>query len=86
MRHCPTEKSLQGSLREIPFGGLPQTLKDAVAVTRSLGLGYLWVDSLCIVQDDETQKARAIGHMGSIYAGAVITITASCSKRVQDGF
>ena len=37
--------------QEIPLGRLPQTFQDAIRLTRQLGLGYIWIDSLCIIQD-----------------------------------
>lgn len=65
---------------------MPKTLQDAVVVTCALGLEYLWIDALCIVQDDEIEKEKDIGDMGDIYSRATVTISASSSKRCQDGF
>ena len=65
---------------------LPQSIKDAVEVTRKLQLRYLWVDALCIVQDDEHAKLVEIGKMDSIYRRAYITISASCAKTCLEGF
>ncbi|KAI0145680.1 heterokaryon incompatibility protein-domain-containing protein [Hypoxylon sp. NC0597] len=53
------------------------TVRDAIHVTRSLGLRYLWVDALCIKQDDEAEKATEISHMGQIYSGSVLNISAA---------
>lgn len=65
---------------------MPQTLKDAVIVTRKLGLRFLWIDSLCIMQDSAADKHSQISAMGSVYKNATITIAASISKDVQSGF
>ncbi|RSM00832.1 hypothetical protein CEP52_008903 [Fusarium oligoseptatum] len=65
---------------------LPQTIKDAVVVTENLGLHHLWVDALCIVQDDERDKAFEIDRMGHVYENAEVTIAASRAERVQEGF
>lgn len=46
---------------------LPQTIRDAIFVARSLGIGYLWVDSLCIIQEDKVDKAKEIQLMEQIY-------------------
>lgn len=60
---------------------IPQTLQDAMEVTRRIGLRYLWVDSLCIVQDDESgDKVDEIKKMDLVYAAADIVIVAWSSK------
>jgi hypothetical protein len=65
---------------------LPQSLKDAIQVTRNLGLTYLWIDSLCIIQDDPVHKAQEITRMAAIYRGAHLTISAASSPAATDGF
>ncbi|KAH8193825.1 hypothetical protein TruAng_012008 [Truncatella angustata] len=64
----------------------PQTITDAIRVTYLLGLRYLWVDALCIIQDDDADKAHELGRMGSIYTGANITIRASMCSTSRDAF
>jgi hypothetical protein len=54
--------------------GVPKTLTDAILVVRLLEERYLWVDSLCIIQDDEAMKYHQINNMASIFANASITI------------
>lgn len=53
---------------------LPQTIKDAMDLAAHIGLDYLWVDSLCILQDDEADRNYLISRMGSIYGSSAITI------------
>lgn len=55
---------------------IPQTIKDAMDVVRNLGERYLWVDRLCIEQDNTTQKEAHIQKMDVIYSHALITIIA----------
>lgn len=55
---------------------IPQTIKDAMEVVRKLGERYLWVDRLCIEQDNPTQKEVEIQKMDIIYSHALITIIA----------
>ncbi|ETI22815.1 hypothetical protein G647_06891 [Cladophialophora carrionii CBS 160.54] len=45
---------------------LEKTIQDAIRYTRELGIKYLWVDCLCIVQDDEVDKKEVIGNMRQI--------------------
>ena len=63
-----------------------RTIQDAIKVVVNLGLQYLWVDALCIIQDDDKDKADEIRHMGDIYYGASFTIAASNAASNQDGF
>ncbi|MAD87254.1 MAG: hypothetical protein CL912_30205 [Deltaproteobacteria bacterium] len=65
---------------ELPHN-IPRTIRDAIDVTRSLGYRYLWVDSLCIVQDDETDQEIQIGMMDEIYSNATLTIAAGSGLR-----
>jgi hypothetical protein len=53
---------------------LPATLTDAILFTKRMGVRYLWVDRLCIVQDDAASKHIQLNAMGSIYKSAVFTI------------
>ena len=61
---------------------LPRTLRDAVQVTRDVGLRYLWVDALCIVQgtDDLSHSdwASEVRHMDRVYSNAHVTISSCC--------
>jgi hypothetical protein len=56
---------------------LPRTIRDAMSVTHLLGERYLWVDALCIVQDDDTVHYSLINSMHAIYANAAVTIIAA---------
>ncbi|KAH6684613.1 hypothetical protein B0J14DRAFT_466264, partial [Halenospora varia] len=47
-----TTATLESRLSHIGFGTLPQTFRDCVIITRQLGVRYLWIDALCILQDD----------------------------------
>lgn len=70
----------------ILFQSLPQAVRDAVTVTRGLRIRFLWVDALCIVQDDAADKRAEIQKMGSIYRNSALTIQAAVSASVQEGF
>ncbi|OTA70156.1 HET-domain-containing protein [Hypoxylon sp. EC38] len=63
----------------ISLSDLPQSFQDAVNITRNLRVKYLWIDSLCILQDSEEDFHREAEGMGHIYAGGVFNIVASNS-------
>lgn len=54
----------------------PQTIEDAMRCVETLDELYLWVDSLCIVQDDTETKHRDIEHMDKVYGKSIATIVA----------
>lgn len=65
---------------------LPETVQDAIFCTRQIGLRYLWVDALCIIQDDQSDKRRQIPRIHETFHFATVTIVASRSETVYDGF
>ncbi|KAK8109003.1 hypothetical protein PG984_014804 [Apiospora sp. TS-2023a] len=73
-------------LEGISIEQLDQTIQDAIKVARELEFRYLWIDALCIMQDDSTEKAHDISHMHDIYRNAAFTIIASRSASVTEGF
>lgn len=62
--------------RRIGLLSLPRTFRDAIRVCQFLAIPYLWIDTLCIVQDDNIEKAHEIANMGRIYAHACLNIGA----------
>lgn len=64
---------------------LPKTFRDAIKITRSLEIPYLWIDSMCIVQDNLDEWQTEASHMKDVYAGSVLTIAASDGKDSQWG-
>jgi hypothetical protein len=64
---------------------LPRTISDAIGLARLLGERYLWIDSLCIVQDDEIFKHSQINAMASIYANSSTTIVAAQGDNADYG-
>jgi len=80
-----TRANTQDRLGRIQLSQLPQTIKDAVKVARSLGLAYLWVDALCIVQDDPQDVAAELAKMSGVYRGAVLTVSAASAEHSIEG-
>lgn len=81
-----TSARLEQRCNGFPLDSLPQTLQDAIIVTRRLGLKYLWVDAICIIQDDDSDKNLEIKKMGHIYQGASVTVVAARASEVSEGF
>ena len=67
------------------IGQVPRTIRDAIDLTGDLGFNYLWVDSLCIVQDDDDSKRSFIPHMHVIYGAAWLSIIAQTAENASVG-
>ncbi|KAL9045709.1 MAG: hypothetical protein Q9214_001292 [Letrouitia sp. 1 TL-2023] len=64
---------------------IPYSIRDAIRLVDRLGEKYLWVDSLCICQDDMENKMNQIANMGSVYAQALLTIIAASGSNANAG-
>ncbi|KAM7220111.1 Heterokaryon incompatibility protein (HET) domain containing protein [Rhypophila decipiens] len=71
-----TKLTLEALESGVPSSMLPTCLADAAKLTARLGLSYLWVDALCIVQDDPEELESQLGRLLDIYHGAYVTIVA----------
>jgi hypothetical protein len=80
-----TKDSLESNKRGIGYASLPKTFRDAVDIVRRLGLQYLWIDSMCIIQDDKEDWEQEAAKMASIYENAFLTIAAASSSGDADG-
>jgi hypothetical protein len=69
----------------ILWTSLPKTFQDAINFTRKLGLQFLWIDSLCIIQNDSDDWNREAATMASIYQNSVITLSATGSADCHGG-
>jgi heterokaryon incompatibility protein (HET) len=72
--------------QSINFNDLPPTFKDAVTVCRQLGIQYLWIDSLCIIQGDEDDWNVEASRMGDVYGQAFLVICAASSPNCHTPF
>jgi hypothetical protein len=73
-------------LEAISIKDLPTTFRDALMISRSLNIPYLWVDALCIVQDDIDNWRAEVTNMSDIYFGSTLTIAASDATDSTGGF
>ena len=69
----------------LPVSNLPKTIHDAIIVTHKLGFRYLWIDTLCVVQDSIEDWEIACATMAGIYANSACTIAASASEDDESG-
>lgn len=80
-----TKATLSSRMNGFNTSILCRTMRDAVAITRSIRIQYLWIDALCIVQDDHEDWAREAMTMAQVYTQSFITIAASSSADGDGG-
>ncbi|OAA67421.1 Heterokaryon incompatibility [Cordyceps fumosorosea ARSEF 2679] len=71
------KSNLDEWLIALPEHNVPQTIADAIWLARKLGLRHIWIDRMCIIQDDEAFKENHIRHMAYVFANAYLTIVAA---------
>ncbi|KUJ11535.1 HET-domain-containing protein [Mollisia scopiformis] len=81
-----TTTTIDSMIAGIALNSVPKTIRDAIQVTKKLGIRYLWIDSLCIIQDAGYDKLSEIASMGDIYKNSTVTIAASSTESVFEGF
>ncbi|RYP15768.1 hypothetical protein DL765_005494 [Monosporascus sp. GIB2] len=82
-----TSKNIQHRLAGFSLSKLPKTIRDAVDVTRAFGLRYLWVDALCIQQDQDRRVIQKdLDAMPEFYARATVVISAASAAHSDAGF
>jgi len=69
----------------IPLESLPATIRDAIILTRDLGIRYIWIDALCIVQDSPEDWETESAKMATIYGECRAMIAASRSSSSTAG-
>ena len=72
-----TNTSLASMMEGLPMSELSETFKDAMFITSRLGVRYLWIDSLCIIQDSVRDWQQESALMGSVYSNAICNIAAT---------
>ena len=80
-----TSKNLEPLTRSVPSDHLTKTFKDTIAIVRGLRIPYLWIDSLCILQDSPEDWEAEAGLMSSVYGNSTITIAATGAVNGNSG-
>lgn len=74
-----TQDTVQSLMTRVPTEKLPKSFQDAIVATKRLGLDYLWIDCLCIIQDSEDDWVVEAGSMASVYKNSTVTIAAAAA-------
>ncbi len=83
---CTTTKAtLEDHKRGIPWSKIPQTFQDGIRFCLALGIHHLWIDALCIVQDDPVDWQIESARMADIYQNADVTLAATHSSSDSGG-
>ncbi|KAH8721517.1 heterokaryon incompatibility, partial [Phaeosphaeriaceae sp. PMI808] len=78
-------KTVTQNLQGFSLRSLPLTLQHAILVTRALSLGYIWIDSLCIIQDSVSDWQKESSLMCDIYSNATVTISTDAALDCESG-
>lgn len=78
-------RDFQGHMLPLGDKNLPRTVADAVELASATSLKYLWVDSLCILQDDPEDVKAHVHYMDSVYQGASLTIIDAGGEKASAG-
>ena len=81
-----TTDSLHEMEQAIPMASLPRNFRDAITIARLLTIDFLWIDSLCIIQDSIADWREQSAKMVDVYKNSTITIAATNAERSTDGF
>lgn len=79
-------ENLAKHMSRLPLSSLPPNFRDAVIITRRLGMRYLWIDALCIIQDSIQDWEVECARMGDIYKSSTLTIAAVDAENSRTGF
>ena len=80
-----TLSSFAERLKVIPPDTMPSTFRDAVVITRKLGVRHLWIDSLCIIQDSPEDWKSEATRMAGVYKYGLLNIAANTASTCHDG-
>ncbi|RSL61509.1 hypothetical protein CEP51_013626 [Fusarium floridanum] len=80
-----TTENIKALKEDIPFLELPETFQDAIQVVRTLGVKYIWIDSLCIIQNSDQDWQKEAGTMLEVYKYALFNIAATASANSFGG-
>ncbi|KAK7973764.1 hypothetical protein PG989_015612 [Apiospora arundinis] len=80
-----TRETLDAFMDEIPASELPKTFRDAIHIARELGISYIWIDALCIIQGNTNDWEQEAGRMRYVYGGSYLNIAATFATSAHGG-
>ncbi|KAI9688712.1 MAG: hypothetical protein M1822_001069 [Bathelium mastoideum] len=80
-----TKESVDSMTKRIKIADLPKTFDDAISITRRLGIKYLWIDSLCIIQDSDLDWTTQSAQMDKVYSNSFCNVAAAGAKDSTQG-
>jgi hypothetical protein len=80
-----TKETLATRLAAIPFNSFPKIFRDAITVARRLEVRCLWIDCVCIVQNDERDWQKQAAKMCDVYSQSYLTLAAAYSPDCDGG-
>jgi hypothetical protein len=80
-----TSDNLSGQLEGFALENMPKTYQDAIYVTRRLGVRYIWIENLCIIQDSVEDWEKESAVMDKVYSFVYVTIIAAKAKNPSEG-
>jgi hypothetical protein len=89
-RICLSDENYARRLVGFSLNELPKTFRDAIQVTRSLGLSLLWIDALCInqtnLEEPDSDWSKESSRMQRVFSSALLTISATSASNWEQGF
>lgn len=82
---CTVKGNVEAHMEEVPWAELSQTFRDACLLCSELGIRYIWIDSLCIIQDDPNDWQHEAAIMCRVYEESEFTIAASSAPSSSAG-
>jgi hypothetical protein len=80
-----TESNFEERQQPIPWSSIPRTFQDAMILTHRLGIRYIWIDAVCIIQDSKSDWRTEASKMGNIYQNAYLVIAADLALSCDSG-
>ncbi|RSL56405.1 hypothetical protein CEP54_008832 [Fusarium duplospermum] len=80
-----TSATINDRMQGIRIEALPKSFRDAIAICHELGIRYLWIDSLCIIQQDKDDWEKECSRMRDVYRNSYLTISVALSRDSSEG-